>query len=230
MKRLLSLLFLLPGLGMGNPIRFEIEGTQLWIQNGVLDNAAIEQAAHLFTIHTFLDTIHLKHLRGDNPLYAHATLYQAFAFRKVEVHGACEGACAHLALSAQAPTLHPDATLTIRDQTRWTDLWFFWERQQQNVAWIAGRLPTVPRSVIEQSLMTRGAHRRQLELRPLGRAPGVIDVVFCDPAPTHCRRVRRLQPGESRLVVAPRPAPAASSAPAAPLTAAAASAPASPAR
>ncbi|OWQ88735.1 hypothetical protein CDN99_14730 [Roseateles aquatilis] len=165
-----------------------------------MDIERIEKVLHA---NTSIETIHLRDLRGGNPLHARFVLRGAFAFRQVEVHGACAAACAYLALTARAPVLHGDATITLGPGALVFSQWLLEPSWQDTQDWIADRLPTVPTAFIKAVLSSHGAHERQLVMHPARGRTGLIAVRYCDPAPDKCRLLQYIQPGASRLVVAP---------------------------
>ncbi len=188
-------------------ISIERDGSDLWIRDGVLDDAAVERIDDAFRRRPGVDAIHLKDLRGGRPTRARLALHAAFVFRRVEVHGLCEAACAHLALTARATGLHPQATLVLQDPPAFID----WEGLEmarfKDVEWLSVRLPSVPRALIERVLLARWPRQPQLILRPRRPPADLIDVTLCDPSPDRCLGLSPIGPGASSLTPLPATIP-----------------------
>lgn len=184
-------------------ISIDRDGSDLWIRDGVLDDAAVERIDDALRRRPGIDAIHLKDLRGGRPIRTRLALHAALVFRRVEVHGLCEAACAHLALTARSTGLHPQATLILQDPPAFID----WEGLEmtrfKDVEWLSVRLPTLPRAVIERVLLARWPRVPQLILRPRRPSTDLIDVSFCDPSPDRCLLLAPIGPGASSLTPLP---------------------------
>lgn len=184
---------------------YVVDGSDLWIQEGLLDQPEIDRIEQLIHSRSGIDTIHLKNITGGNSLLARLALHSVFVFRYVEVHGLCESACAHLALTSRSPALHVDATLVIHDPPPFID-WIPVDSIRWNdVEWLRVRLPTVPKEIISRVLMAPWPRQRQLVLRPAPDWRGAITVSYCDPAPQRCVQLPTIPPGQAQLAVLPPP-------------------------
>ena len=182
-----------------------VDGSDLWIQEGLLDQSEIDRIERVIRSQSGIDTIHLKNLTGGNSLLARLTLHSVFVFRYVEVHGLCESACAHLALTSRSPALHVGATLVIHDPPPFID-WIPVDSIRRNdVEWLRVRLPTVPKEIIARVLMAPWPRQRQLVLRPAPDWRGAITVSYRDPSPQRCVQLPTIPPGQAQVAVLPAP-------------------------
>ena len=193
----------LSGATQSATLRHDVSTHSLWVQGGALNNSDIRRIETLLDVHQEIRTVHFLEIQGGNSLLARMVLDPGLRSRAVEVHGRCSGACAIAALMSAAPVLHPDATVTFREQ------WGFYRHlatkahREELMAFLALKLPTVPQPLLDGAVNRVWPHERALVLRPAGDGSGSIEVTHCEPAPTRCVRVTRLRPGDSVMSVRP---------------------------
>lgn len=181
------------------------DGKTLWIENGGIDWIELSNIVDLFERHHHLQTIKLKNIPGGIWL-ADKLLFGKFANKRVEVSGYCYSACALLALTGDPVILRPDATLLLHgvyrqagdDPTR-SEL--SRESAVTSLAWLIGRLPTIPPEALETALTYPDQHSQGLLISPSRSGSGRLKVRLCERIPDDCIPLRSIRPGESRLRV-----------------------------